>query len=115
MELKPPCMTVVRYVLPAIRVLIMKNLMEKYGMRKIDVSAKMGLTPAAITQYMKGERGAAFVEKIAKSEETMKTLSELVEALAEENVSTEILMDKLCKACMTIRSEGICRVHQSAR
>lgn len=61
--------------LTAIRVLTMKNLIEKYDLRKIDASAKMGLTPVAITQYMKGKRGAAFVEKIAKSEETMKILS----------------------------------------
>jgi len=109
-------MIVVQYVLPAVRVLIMKNLMDKYNMRKVDVSAKMKLTPAAITQYMKGERGAAFVEKIGKSEKTMKIISELAEALAKDNVSAEIVIDKLCRACMTIRSEGIiCGLRQRAQ
>jgi predicted transcriptional regulator len=106
-------MIVVQYILPAVRVLIMKELLETYNMRKIDASARMELTPAAITQYLKGERGAAFVDEIAKSKKTMKILSELAEALAEGNASAKVVMDKLCKACITIRSEGvICELHQ---
>ncbi len=98
-------MTVVKYVLPAFRALVMKDLIEEYKMRKIDVSIKMGLTPAAITQYIKGDRGATFKQKVAESEETMKILSELAEALAKDNVSEETIENKLCKACMTIRNE----------
>ncbi|MEM2917258.1 MAG: hypothetical protein QXN63_02750 [Candidatus Bathyarchaeia archaeon] len=111
--MKPPCMIMVQYVLPAIRVLIIKNLIEEHNMRKIDVSTKMELTPAAITQYMKGERGAGFIDEIVKSEKTMKILSELAEALAKEKMPTETVIDKLCEACITIRSEGIvCKLHQ---
>jgi predicted transcriptional regulator len=106
-------MIVVQYVLPAVRVLILRDLIETHNMRKIDASEKMELTPAAITQYMKGERGAAFVEEIAKSKKTMKILSELAETLAEGNAPAKVVMDKLCKACITIRSEGIiCALHQ---
>jgi predicted transcriptional regulator len=106
-------MIIVQYVLPAIRVVIMKDLIEKHSMRKIDASAKMDLTPAAITQYMKGERGAMFVDEIMKSEETMKILSELAEALAKDNMHAETIIDRLCKACVIVRSEGtICGLHQ---
>jgi len=106
-------MIVVQYVLPAIRVLIMRNLIEKHNIRKIDASVKMELTPAAITQYMKGERGAVLVDKIAKSKKTVKILSELTEALAKGDVPAETMMNKLCNACLTIRSEGIiCELHQ---
>jgi predicted transcriptional regulator len=112
-KLKPPCMIVVQYVLPAIRVLIMKDLIKKHNMRKIDASAKMELTPAAITLYTKGKRGATFVDEITKSEKTMKILSELTETLAKDNMPTETIIDKLCRACVTIRSEGIiCGLHQ---
>jgi len=94
----------------------MKDLIERYDMRKIDVSAKMKLTPAAITQYMKGERGAAFVEKIAKSDKTMEILSELAEALSKDTMPEEIVTEKMCMACMTIRSEGkICQGSQLGR
>lgn len=113
--MKPPCMVAVQYVLPAIRSLIMRDLIEKYDMRKIDVSTKMELTPAAITQYLKGERGAAFADDISRSEKTMKIVSEIAEALARNDMPMEALVEKLCIACNTIRSQGIiCQLHKKS-
>ena len=101
-------MIVVQYVLPALRVLIVRNLMDTYKMRKIDAAAKMELTPAAITQYVKGERGAMLVKEVAKSEETVKILSELSKALLDNSVPEEVMVNMLCRACMTLKSKGIC-------
>jgi predicted transcriptional regulator len=113
MEMKPPCMIVVQYVLPTIRMLILKDLIEKQNLRKIDASKRMELTPAAITQYMKGERGKAFAEKISKSGKAMKIVSDLAEALANDDIPAENTIDKLCEACSTIRAEGIiCEIHK---
>jgi len=110
---KPPCMIIVKHILPAIRVLVMKELIEKYDMRKIDASAKMELTPAAITQYLKGERGTMFIHEILQSEETMKRVSELAETLARKGAPIEGVIEQLCGICVTIRSEEIlCKLHQ---
>jgi predicted transcriptional regulator len=111
--MKPPCMVVVKHVLPGIRVLVMEELIEKYHMRKIDASEKMELTPAAITQYFKGERGATFVNQILQSEETMKRVSKLAETLARNDTSMKNVLEQLCEICATIRSEEIlCKLHQ---
>lgn len=107
-ESKPPCMIVVHYVLPALRVLIMKDLMEKHNLRKIDAAAKMKLSPAAITQYAKGERGAILVKEITKSCEAMRIVSEISRALVDGNMPEEAIMNRLCEACMALRSRGIC-------
>jgi len=106
-------MIVVQHVLPAIRLLIMKGLIEKHDLRKIDVAAKMELTPAAITQYLNGKRGSSFVDSISQSEKTMKIVSEIAENLARNDIPMEDIMEKLCLACNTIRSEGVvCQLHQ---
>jgi hypothetical protein len=111
--MKPPCVIIVKHVLPAIRVLVMKELIEKYNMRKIDASTKMELTPAAITQYLKGERGAVLLNEIGQSEEAMKGVSKLAEILAKGNVSIESVVAQLCDTCVKIRSEEIiCELHQ---
>ncbi|MEM2099462.1 MAG: hypothetical protein QXU99_06980 [Candidatus Bathyarchaeia archaeon] len=111
--MKPPCMIIVKHVLPAIRVLVAKELMEKYGMRKIDASAKMELTPAAITQYFKGERGASFLADVAKSEETMKKVSKLAEIVASSDSSVEEVIEQLCGICETIKAEELlCELHR---
>jgi predicted transcriptional regulator len=110
---KPPCAIVVKYLLPAIRVLVMRELIEKHNMRKIDASAKMDLTPAAITQYFKGERGTLFINEISQSDETMKMISKLAEILARNDAPLESVIEKLCEICGAIRSERIiCQLHQ---
>jgi len=104
---------IVKHILPAVRVLVMKELIEKYDMRRIDASAKMELTPAAITQYMKGERGTTFLNEISKSEETSKKIAKLAETLAKGEVQMENVIEQLCEICATIRSEEImCQLHQ---
>lgn len=112
--MKPPCVVVVKYLLPAIRLLVTKELIEKYKMRKIDVSEKMELTPAAITQYFKGERGAIMVQEIAQSKDAMELISELVELLAKtEEVPSDRIIEKICKICSNVRHEKvICKLHQ---
>jgi len=111
--MKPPCMIIVKHILPAIRVLVMKELIEKYDMRKVDASEKMELTPAAITQYLKGERGTVFLNEILQSEETMKKVSKLAETLAENDAPVESVIGQLCGICVTIRSEEmLCELHR---
>jgi predicted transcriptional regulator len=113
MKMKPPCVIIVKHVLPAIRVLVMKELIEKYDMRKVDASAIMELTPAAITQYLKGKRGTMFIHEVLQSEETIKRISKLAETLARKGASMEDVMEQLCGICETIRSEElICKLHQ---
>lgn len=111
--MKPPCTVVVLYVLPALRILIMRRLMERHGMRRIDASRKMELTPAAITQYLKGRRGTAFLEELSRSERAMEIISEIAEVIAREETNAEDLMEKICMACNEIRSQGIiCDQHK---
>lgn len=106
-------MIMVQYVLPAIRALMIRDLIEKYGLRKIDASAKMAVSPAAVTQYMKGKRGSAFVKEISQSKRPMQIVSEVAEALAKDEVPMDAVIKKMCEACTTIRSEGtICKLHQ---
>ena len=111
--MKPPCVIVVKYLLPAIRVLVTKELVEKHNMRKIEASEKMELTPAAITQYFKGERGTTLANEIARSEGAMKMISKLAETLAKKDETPESIIEKLCEICATIRYERvICKLHQ---
>lgn len=111
--MKPPCVTVVKYLLPAIRMLVTKELIEKHHMRKIDASEKMELTPAAITQYFKGERGRMLAGEIAQSKEAMEMISKLAETLTSGEATSENIIEKLCEICTAIRHEKvICKLHQ---
>lgn len=102
--MKPYCVTVVKYVLPAMRVLITNELMEKHGLRKIEVADRMSISPAAVTQYSKGLRGSHYVKEISGSEEVMKKISEISEAVADDEADLEAIMENMCEVCSLIRS-----------
>jgi predicted transcriptional regulator len=112
-QLKPPCVIVVYYVLPAIRAFIAQNLV-KGNLSQLDIAIKMGVTPAAITHYIKGKRGSSLVKKISQSERAVKTILELAECLKREETPIDVILSKTCEACRAIRSERlICDIHQA--
>ncbi|MEM0487889.1 MAG: transcriptional regulator [Candidatus Bathyarchaeia archaeon] len=111
--MKPPCVTVVKYLLPAVRVLVTKELIERYNLRRIEASERMELTPAAITQYFKGERGATLADEVAQSKNAMEMIAKLAEVLAKKEVDSEEVIEKLCRICTIIRNEGtLCKLHR---
>ena len=110
--MKPYCVTVVKYILPAMRVLITNELREKYGFRKIDVAERMSISPAAVTQYSKGIRGSSYVKELSGSEDIMKKISEISEAVADDEANLDSIMDNMCEVCRLIRSDKlICKLH----
>jgi predicted transcriptional regulator len=103
--MKPPCTVMAQYVLPTLRMLIIRELVERRGMRRVEASRKVGLTPAAVTQYMKGKRGQVFMEELSKSEYTMKIVSEIADAIKNGDMSSHEITQKICVICKKIRSE----------
>lgn len=111
--MKPPCMIVVQHLLPPIRVAISKKLVEEYGLKKIKVSQLMGLTPAAITQYLNQKRGDD--QDIIQSPKINKLVSEIVKDLISEESQPDMLLLKMCRICQVARNEGIiCKLHMEA-
>ncbi|MDD5502247.1 MAG: helix-turn-helix domain-containing protein [Candidatus Thermoplasmatota archaeon] len=54
--MKMPCELIVWYVLPSIRRDLATKLKKK-GMAQKDIAEKLGITPAAVSQYLKSRRG----------------------------------------------------------
>lgn len=113
--MKPPCMIVVQYILPALRVAIAKELIERYGLRKTEVADKMDVTPAAITQYLNRSRGDTASAIVERSEGVVKIVSDISRDLFQGESLVDVLLMKLCLACRAVREEGlICDLHREA-
>jgi predicted transcriptional regulator len=111
--LKPPCIIVVQYVLPALRVLIARELIEKHGLSRVRAAEKMELTPAAVTQYLKKVRGETAVQLIESSDEALKIISEMANDLARGDASVYDVLQNICKTCQIMRSNGLlCEMHK---
>jgi uncharacterized protein len=113
--MKPPCMVVVQHILPALRLEITKELVEKYGMKRSDAAAKMGVTPAAVTQYLSRARGGSATTLLEGSGKVMEIVDELSRDIAAGESPLDVLLLKLCRACAVARSEGlVCQLHRES-
>jgi predicted transcriptional regulator len=109
--MKPPCMIVVQYILPAIRAAVARELVEVHGLKKSNVAEIMGLTPAAITQYLNTSRGDN-VDLLEGSDRFSELVSELAEKLAGGEYAPDLIILQMCRICSLIRSQGlICELH----
>ncbi|HIH70281.1 transcriptional regulator, partial [Methermicoccus shengliensis] len=96
---RPACERVVFYVLPAIRAQLARVLVKEYGVPQQKVAELMGLTSAAVSQYINSKRGA----ELALSNSVMEHIHEC----AQQMLSREAEKDYICKICHLIQSEGI--------
>jgi predicted transcriptional regulator len=108
-KLKPPCSVVVRYLLPSINAHIAIELIGKHGMRKSEVAKKMGVTPAAVTQYLNHTRGDAAIKLINSSEEAVKLIAKIADYLANSKSSMNDVLPSICEVCRIIRVSGLTR------
>jgi predicted transcriptional regulator len=105
-----PCEIVVKSVLPALRALIAKELVETHGLKQVEAAEIMGITQAAISQYIRGERGAVLD---LSSPKIKKMISGIAIQLKNRNSSAQTIITNFCAACQLIREKKLmCDLHK---
>jgi len=110
---KPPCEVIVRYVLPTVRALIAKELLERYDLNQAEAAGKLGTTQAAVSQYISAKRGSssATIEGLPPVREAV---DHIARGLAEERLPEEELIKDICALCELLRSQprgAVCELH----
>ncbi|EZQ06814.1 transcriptional regulator [Candidatus Acidianus copahuensis] len=90
MSITPPCEISVKEILPAIRSIIATKLVKDRGMPIYRAAILMGVTPAAVANYMNGKRGNLVKDIIENDDEMMEMIDELVKKIGsdENNLSS---------------------------
>ena len=113
MGLRPPCELVVRYVLPAFRSLVAKELIEKYHFSQTTVAEKLGTTQAAVSYYVYSKRGDKRIKQLESIPSVQSAASEVARGIAAEKLSIIDAMLKLCELCAALRTRDIvCDLHK---
>ncbi len=94
-KIRPRCEIIVQYVLPAIRA-EMAVRMKDEGISQAQIARILGVTPAAVTQYVKSKRGTA-----DQDTEVLKAIDSYLE---EYKGNPEELSVHLCDVCNKIKS-----------
>ncbi|MCD6195722.1 MAG: helix-turn-helix domain-containing protein [Staphylothermus sp.] len=115
-ETYPPCEVIGKKILPLIRSYVARELIEKYKFTQIEVAKKLGITQAAVSQYLHHKRGAKsmkeFKEVIPLIEEYSKKLAEKIVV---NNISQREIIMEICKICATIREKYLDKKHDTTQ
>ncbi|MDF2956699.1 MAG: putative transcriptional regulator [Candidatus Alkanophagales archaeon MCA70_species_1] len=98
--MKLPCETVVWYVLPKIRAELAKSLLE-LGISQKEISKKLGVTQAAVSQYARGKRG----RYMELGEDVSNDIKELAKCIAKNDLSEREVIFRICSICMKVKAK----------
>jgi len=100
---RPPCELIVRYVLPTLRALIAKELIEKHKFSQVEVAKKLGTTQATISQYLCSKRGGKYLKQIESMQDVKTAVAEIAEGIATGKMSTTNATLHFCSVCKKLR------------
>ena len=105
-----PCEVGVQTVLPAIRALMARTIVEKHGMKEQQVAEVLGLSQSAISRYTTKNRGNILA--IENVPEVQTLIDQMITLLlyGKPQQTTEIL-ELLCQTCKIVREKGLMCEH----
>ena len=107
-----PCEVGVKTVLPAIRAVMARVIVEKHGMKEQQAAEILGLSQSAISRYTTKNRGNIItIEDVPEVQTLIDHMINLL--LYEKSHQTIEIMKLFCETCKIIREKGlICQLCQ---
>jgi predicted transcriptional regulator len=104
-----------RSLIPAVRSILAKKLIKEYNLKEEDVAKVLGLTQAAVSNYVRGTRGdIQLVAKLGTVHEVMRMIDDIAKDLASNKAYTPRTMSKFVQLCNYMRYTFIiCDVHHT--
>jgi predicted transcriptional regulator len=104
-----------RSLIPAIRSILAQKLIKEYCLKEEDVAKVLGITQAAVSNYVRGTRGdTQLVAKLESLFEVMRMIEDIARDLAANKAYTPSTMAKFVQLCNYMRYTFIiCDVHHT--
>jgi uncharacterized protein len=94
------------YLIPALRRELARVFIEEYGLKQKKAAECLGITEAAISQYIKSKRG----KEIKFSDKALKEIRKSAKEVIENNAD---IMKKIYELCVSMRkSKAMCDFHR---
>jgi predicted transcriptional regulator len=102
-------------LIPAIRAILAKKLVNEYEMKEEIVAKVLGVTQAAISNYLRGTRGdTELITKLSSVMEVMRMTDDIARDLTSDKAYTPNTMAKFVELCNYMRHTLIiCEVHHN--
>jgi len=102
-------------LIPAIRSILAQKLIKEYCLKEEDVAKVLGVTQAAVSNYIRGTRGdTQLVAKLESVLEVTRMIEDIARDLASNKAYTPSTMAKFVQLCNYMRYTFIiCDVHRT--
>jgi len=98
-------------VIPAIRALVVKRLVEQHGMTQQEAAKLLGVTQPAVSKYLHEKRGAAI--KLGGIQAIDEATGEIAEMISSRKAPQVEVMSKIEAACDYVRKNRyMCDLHK---
>jgi len=100
-------------LIPALRAILAKKLAVDHSIREDEISKMLGVTQAAVSNYIRGTRGdPSLIAKLMAEEQVAKMVDELSDSLATDMAYTPSNLSKFIGLCNYVKSSLlICDIH----
>ena len=104
-----------RSLIPALRAILAKKLSEKYSIHEDEISKMLGVTQAAVSNYIRGTRGdPKLIDKLQGEKQVTEMLDDICENLSSDKAYTPSSLSKFIGLCNYIKSSLlICDIHHN--
>jgi uncharacterized protein len=102
-------------LIPAVRAILAKKLIKEYSLKEEDVAKVLGITQAAVSNYVRGTRGdLELISKLESVREVMRMIDDIGRDLSTNKAYTPSTLAKFIGLCNYMRyTLIICDVHHS--
>lgn len=104
-----------KLLIPAVRAILSKELVIEKGLKEEEVARMLGITQAAVSNYLRGTRGDnELIAKLMSLSEIMSMIKEISNDLSTNRAYTAKTLSKFIALCNYMRySLIICDAHHS--
>ena len=102
-------------LIPALRAILAKDLANKYNIREDEISKLLGVTQAAVSNYIRGTRGdPKLIEKLLEDKQVAVMINDISDSLSSDKAYTPSNLSKFIGLCNYIKSSLlICDIHHN--
>jgi predicted transcriptional regulator len=102
-------------LIPALRAILAKNLAKKHLMHEDQISKMLGVTQAAVSNYIRGTRGdPKLIEKLLAEKQVSEMILDISDNLASDRAYTPSSLSKFIGLCNYIKTSLlICDIHHN--
>jgi predicted transcriptional regulator len=98
--MKTPCEIFVWYVLPGMRQELARNMVDDHGMSQVQVAKKLGITEAAVSQYLSKKRGNFDMTEDIKNQ-VKNSAKQII------NGDEMVMARELCRLCNLVKDSDM--------